>query len=233
MNKDNAITPRPVGHPAKKKAVIKKTTAEMHQEAVGVTGKLWGRTEVKIAELDGTRKLRADTENVLGFDVPVGNPEAVQVLDGRGEIVCDLCGLFLSQTTSSIKVGEQGPSKHLFKDKVEEVGLFKELNKLNDGFLSATQVIKLNLPQNLYPVESTRGLPDDLDSKLLPSEDVYTGFHLAVVALAEQLSRQAVLVGEGGAETSPRRSLLLPPPQLLTLCKTVFAVLKAALHILL
>ena len=128
---------------------------------------------------------------------------------------------------------EQRTSSHLLKDKVEEVCLLKELNKLDNRLLPATQVVKFNLPKDLWPVERARGLPDDLHGKLLPGEDVDAGLHLAVVALPQQLPGQAVLVGEGGAEASPGRPLLLPPPQLLPLSQGVSVVLNATPHILL
>ena len=45
--------------------------------------------EVKIAQFDGARRVRADAENVLRFDVTMGDSKAVQVADGRGKVVHD------------------------------------------------------------------------------------------------------------------------------------------------
>ena len=65
--------------------------ADWAEQAVGgvSTGKLGSRAEVKIAQFDGARRVRADAEHVLRFDVTMGDSKAVQVADGRGKVVHD------------------------------------------------------------------------------------------------------------------------------------------------
>merc|ERR1719369_2422860 len=88
---------------------------------------------------------------------------------------------------------DPGPavSRHLVKDQVEPVRLFKVLNELDDVLVALTMVEEVNLLEDPGPAVS-RHLVNDLDRVLHLGIDVDTSLHRGVCTLAKNLPGQSV-----------------------------------------